>query len=118
MTRHERTPDELRRGIDRRDNDTLNWFLKGVTIQVTHRTDNRRPKYKVSYVDSQPADLARFRYDNKDITVAQYFKDAYGRSLQYGRLPCIVIVKPDKSKSYFPLEVCEICPGMCFFFIK
>jgi hypothetical protein len=116
MSYKERTPDDLRRGIDRKEIDTLNWFLKGVMIYVTHRSDNRRPKYKVTYVDSQPADVARFRHENRDITVSQYFKQAYGRNLQYGRLPCIVVVKPDRSKSYFPLEVCEIVSGMCFFF--
>ena len=111
MVRHERTLDELRRGLDRRDVDAINAFLRGVMIFVTHRSDNRKPKHKVTYLDSQPADIARFKHDNKEITVAQYFKETYGRTLQYGRLPCIVVVKPDKSKSYFPIEVCEICPG-------
>ena len=84
-------------------------------MYVTHRSDNRKPKYKVSYVDSQPADLAKFRQGNKETTVARYFRDTYGQSLQFARLPCIVVVKPhDKSKSYFLLEVCKICPGMLY----
>jgi len=111
--RHEKSRDDLRRGLDRREIDTINWYLKGIMMYVTHRSDRRKPKYKISYVDNQPADLAKFKQGNKETTVAKYFRDTYGQSLQYARLPCIVVVKPhDKSKSYFPLEVCEICPGM------
>ncbi|GES92065.1 piwi domain-containing protein [Rhizophagus clarus] len=109
--RHEKTRDELRRGLDRREIDTLNRFFRNVMIFVTHRTDNRKPKHRVSYIDSQPADQARFKQGNKEITIAQYFKDTYKHTLQFGRLPCIVVNKPDKTKVFFPLEVCEICPG-------
>ncbi|CAG8607400.1 5899_t:CDS:10, partial [Diversispora eburnea] len=110
--KHEKTRDELRRGLEKREIDALNWYLKGSMVCVTHRGDNRKPKYKVSFLTSEPADIAKFKQDNRDITVSQYFKEQYGKPLQYGRLPCVVVIKPqDRSKSFFPLEFCELTTG-------
>ncbi len=42
------------------------------------------------------------------MTITQYFKEAYNKTLEFGKLPCIIF-----SKKYFlPLEVCVVLPGL------
>ncbi len=64
----------------------------------------------MSFVDKKPANRV---YPNRDrnITVVYQFRNDYGWPMQYGNLPCLVVAQ-GRRKSYFPFEVCEICPGM------
>ena len=53
-------------------------------------------------------DRLKFRnQDNKEMTITQYFKEAYNKTLKFGRLLFIMVGK----KYYIPLEVCVILSG-------
>ncbi|CAG8711565.1 5497_t:CDS:2, partial [Funneliformis mosseae] len=66
--KHEKSRDDLRQGLDQNEIDFLNWYLKGVRVFVTLRSDYRKQKYRVFRVDRQSADVARFKQGNKEIT--------------------------------------------------
>ncbi|CAG8932475.1 unnamed protein product [Penicillium salamii] len=64
------------------------------------------------------ADNVQFWYEDGDnggyITVTEYFRRRYNRSLKYGATHPIVNVGSRKSASYLPAELCEILPGQIF----
>ena len=85
--------------------------LKGIKFRVTHRENKRKSKYTVDDISKKPADKDTFRdEENRETSVAQFFASKY-RRLDFEKLPCILVKAGNKHNSY-PLEVCEILPGL------
>ncbi|RUS30516.1 Piwi domain-containing protein [Jimgerdemannia flammicorona] len=88
----------------------LNREYRGTEIEITHRGGDNRPRFKIERFTMQTAEKLKFRDDqtNKELSVANYFKQQYNAQLKYGAyLPCVVIVKK-KREIFFPVELCRI----------
>ncbi|CAG8442443.1 2214_t:CDS:2 [Diversispora eburnea] len=102
-----RQPEDLFRGIDR-ERSKLERELKGLKVCVNHRDENiRKRRYKILKLTQQSADKAKFEYEGKNITVAQYFQKVRNIRLKYPMLPCVVVRKD----TFFPMEICDVIPG-------
>ncbi|XP_067141267.1 protein argonaute-2-like [Centruroides vittatus] len=84
--------------------------LKSLKITVNHL--QYKKTYKINSVTSEPARYVYFTWERENspfhISVVDYFKKQYGE-LRYSHLPCICVGNTTKY-SYFPLEICEVCP--------
>ncbi|KRX19719.1 putative protein tag-76, partial [Trichinella nelsoni] len=77
--------------------------LKGVCIHTTHRNQDRI--YRIKNILSTAVSM-KFEKDGKEVSVAEYFCDAYG-PLKYPNLPLVQV--GSKSKPiYFPVELCQV----------
>ena len=101
---NKRNVDDLRR-IQDRDRAKLEKSLKNLKVYVTHRGENAsKRRLRITKLTNTPASSTKFEADGKQLDVASYFNNTYGRRLQYPFLPCIVARK----KIYLPMEVCNV----------
>ncbi|KAJ8426313.1 hypothetical protein Cgig2_007836 [Carnegiea gigantea] len=100
---------ELTRPLSDADRVKVKKALKGVTVSTEHTGSKRC--YKVAGLSSEPSNQLMFSLNNQDreISVAQFFKDKYKRLLRFPSLPCIQI--GSKRPTYLPMEVCKIVSG-------
>ena len=63
-----------------------------------------RRTLKVKGLDRKSPSEYKFDCDGKEITIAQYFKNKYGHTLQYPKLPCLDVGTKDKP-NLVPIEV-------------
>jgi len=105
-----RNPNDISRGLSQRDFATLEKSLKNVKVVTTHRGESTR-MYRISKLTPETADKRTFKLDDgSSMSVGQYFKKTYGRSLRHGNLPC-VLVGDVKRGIALPMEVCKIVPS-------
>lgn len=87
--------------------------LKNIKIEVTHLRNYRR-KYRIFRLVKETPKQIEFEMTqngrNVIKTVAAYFRERYGKILEFPNLPCIQVY-PESKKSYLPIEVCEIVAG-------
>ncbi|KAM0056645.1 putative post-transcriptional gene silencing PAZ-Argonaute family [Helianthus debilis subsp. tardiflorus] len=87
--------------------------LKGVKVEITHRGTMRR-RFNISGLTSQATRELQFTVDGDGDTVTKYvvdyFKDAYGFSIQHVHWPCLQLGGTHR-KNYMPMEVCKIVAG-------
>ncbi|CAG8794451.1 3251_t:CDS:2, partial [Racocetra fulgida] len=104
-----RSPDDLRRGLQERDRQTVERAIKNLKIRVIHRGDApaSRRKYKIMKLTNTPASHTRFDIEGTTQDVATYFQQQYRKRLNFPFLPCVVVRKD----VFFPMEVCEIIEG-------
>ncbi|KRZ66081.1 Protein argonaute-3, partial [Trichinella papuae] len=77
--------------------------LKGVSIHTTHRNQDRI--YHIKDICGTARSVV-FEKDGKKVSIAEYFRDAYG-PLKYPNLPLVQV--GSKSKAiYFPVELCQV----------
>ncbi|CAI2164293.1 15995_t:CDS:10 [Funneliformis geosporum] len=101
---------DMKLGLYDEERNFLNKMLKGIKIFVRYR-DDKRDNFTIDGLTRESADTTTFNgQDNKSSTVSQYFQETYGKKLEFGKLPCIIV----KKKIYLPLEVCEIIPDQPF----
>lgn len=74
---------------------------------VTNHLKDRKITFKADEISDKSADQIIFRHEEKDISVADYYKKKYIR-LQYPNLPCVVRKRKGGENLYFPLEVINI----------
>ncbi|KAI9140301.1 Piwi domain-containing protein [Paraphysoderma sedebokerense] len=106
-----RNPNQLRQGLGNdRDFIKVEKALKNVKIMTIHRKDSKK-KFRVARISKDSAERVVFKLqDGSSSTVGQYFRQTYGRSLEYGNLPC-VLVGDVKKGVYLPMEVCQVVEG-------
>ncbi|KRX11882.1 putative protein tag-76, partial [Trichinella nelsoni] len=75
----------------------------GVCIHTTHRNQDRI--YRIKNILSTAVSM-KFEKDGKEVSVAEYFCDAYG-PLKYPNLP-LVQVGSESKPIYFPVELCQV----------
>lgn len=92
-----------------RDIFAIEKVLKNIKVCVTHRGDMRR-KYKVLAFTRFSSDQVFFRFNDKDISVMQYFQEHYNMTLRHPFLPCLIVGNIGRPV-YLPIEVCDIVPG-------
>ena len=106
-----RSVDELRRGINERDRTKLEKTLKNLKIQINHRGESNKRKYKIQKLTPSPAERTVFKdQDGNEMSVAAYFSKRYNIRLQFPYLPCVVV----KKELFLPMEVCDIVAGQRF----
>ncbi|XP_035838402.1 protein argonaute 1A isoform X3 [Helianthus annuus] len=95
------------------DADRIKKALKGVKVEITHRGTMRR-RFNISGLTSQATRELQFTVggDGDTVTkyVVDYFKDAYGFSIQHVHWPCLQLGGTHR-KNYMPMEVCKIVAG-------
>ncbi|PIN03833.1 Translation initiation factor 2C (eIF-2C) [Handroanthus impetiginosus] len=103
--------DVLSRPLSDSDRVKVKKALRGVKVEVTHRSNIRR-KYRVSGVTTQPTRELVFPVDNNSTmkSVVEYFHEMYGFTIQYTHLPCLEVGNQKKA-SYLPMEACKIVEG-------
>jgi len=96
----------LNRTLEQKDFRSFRNFIKNVEIIYNAPACfGVRPKvYKVADVSEQPSFRLMFTYENKKISVQQYF-ELRGYKLKYPNLNCVAV---GANKSYLPLELCTI----------
>ncbi|KAF9976844.1 Eukaryotic translation initiation factor 2C [Actinomortierella ambigua] len=102
--------DDLRRPLVEKDRARLERTLRGLQVQVTHRSDNPRP-LKIMRVTSTSARQTMFTKDSVSVDVFTYFERTYGRRLLYPHLPCVTTSKG----AAIPIELCSVVPGQPHF---
>ncbi|KAJ3192042.1 hypothetical protein HK101_007147 [Irineochytrium annulatum] len=94
----------------------INNMLSKARIQVNHRGDMKR-KYRFNRVTEQNSHQAHFKVEHdgksEEITVYEFFKTHYGRTLTYPDAPCLC-VGPASKENMLPIEVCDIPQGQPF----
>ncbi|KAF9951047.1 eukaryotic translation initiation factor 2C, 2 [Mortierella alpina] len=107
----------------RRTSPPINWqkverVIKGLRITVTHR-DRTKRSFKIMKLTTTPARDTKFTLSSggdeaagispaeREIDIVTYFKETYGKVLQYPMLPCVSVGRT----ALLPLEVCSIVEG-------
>ncbi|KAI6223773.1 hypothetical protein M3Y99_01430900 [Aphelenchoides fujianensis] len=86
-------------------------FLRGLFFLPVHRTASR--PMRVADISDTTAATQYFEQEGHWISVQRYFKEQYGRDLQHPQLP-LVVVKNGDTKTFYPLELCEVAPNQRF----
>ncbi|XP_055830297.1 protein argonaute 5-like [Solanum dulcamara] len=84
--------------------------LKGVKVEVSHQGIRR---YRISGLSNRPARELMFSVDGteREISVADYFRQKYNIVLRYPMLPAIQSGSNLKKPVYLPMEICKIVSG-------
>ncbi|KAG0342673.1 Eukaryotic translation initiation factor 2C [Podila horticola] len=100
----------------RRTSPPLNWIkveraIKQLRVTMTHRRGNLRGS-RITGLSRRSALETTFKMAKQDgteqeISVAEYFKQAYNRTLDYPMLPCVRIGR----ETLVPIEACKVLPG-------
>ncbi|KAJ3370635.1 hypothetical protein GGF31_003949 [Allomyces arbusculus] len=108
----------LSQGLTSRDRFKIEPLLRQVVVIATHRC-GAKLRYRVLHLTPKGADKCLFMYapaeggTPQEMSVAQYFKIKYGISLQYPKLPCLVVRTPQRSVM-LPMECAMIAPDQKF----
>ncbi|KAI8463604.1 MAG: Piwi domain-containing protein, partial [Monoraphidium minutum] len=107
-----RSPADLSRGLGERDLRALSRELRGVRV-VVERPGGKVIRKTIWGLSKVGADRTMFFYEpeKKEISVVQYFKAAYGITLQCPRLPCVNVSKDSSRVVWLPAEMCRILSG-------
>lgn len=99
-----------RRGFPERERVRLQRFISGVRVVTNYPDANGRksstPRVIKKLSNAGASDLAFKMRDGTTMTVAQYFRQTYNKSLRFPELPCVEV----GSGALLPLELCEV-PG-------
>jgi eukaryotic translation initiation factor 2C len=98
------------RRLDERQARAVSKAVKGLKIEVTHRSSGRI--YTVMGLSPQPADQIRFMNEEvgAEQTIAAYFQSKYKKQLRYPSLHCVRMGSKRKP-TFFPIEVCKVVAG-------
>lgn len=88
--------------------EALSRALRGLHVKVTHQRHPR--KYKIKNVMDRPARETMIDYQNRKISVVQYFADSYQKILSFPNLPCLHM-QTGSNTTYIPMETCVIVEG-------
>eukprot|EP01018_Ginkgo_biloba_P029286 Gb_13708 [translate_table: standard] len=88
--------------------------LRGLKVKVNHRRTSQ--KFTVWRLTKQITRDLKFEIceDNgqkKIVGLVDYFKQRYGRDIQFQLLPCLDLSKTQERTNYVPMEFCDICEG-------
>ncbi len=78
--------------------------IKAIKVETTHI----KRKQKASGLSVKSAKDETFDCEGRRVSVLNYFKDKYNKTLQYPELPCIQI---GQKKNLIPLELCRVVDG-------
>jgi len=102
---------ELSRSFGNREHRTIKTALKGLRVIV----DRQGKKYKkqIRGVGDSPANRTMFwnEEQKKDMSVADYFQQAYGLKLRFANLPPVNVSSDPSKKNWQPMELCTLAPG-------
>ena len=101
---------QLTASLDGQQKNAFERLIRGLKVEVSHRGDSFRKKFKVLGLGKSPQEITFIDQDGKENSVSSYFASRYNIQLQYPRLPCIVVGSSDKH-SFLPIEVCRIPNG-------
>lgn len=88
---------------------TIQSDLKGKQFFLSHT--KAKIRRKASELDlKNTARTYTFEWENKTVTVEQYFQAKYGKTLEHPNWP-LVFVKRSNKVEYYPLEVCVLESG-------
>ncbi|MQM04717.1 hypothetical protein Taro_037521 [Colocasia esculenta] len=95
--------------LDNWQRKNVEWELKGLKIMVIHREERR--KFTIFGLTSLKANDIRFNDDNSgsSLRLVDYYRDKYGREIQYRQLPCLELSK--NKQNYVPMEFCRLVEG-------
>ncbi|KAF8744839.1 argonaute family, partial [Rhizoctonia solani] len=100
-----RLPADLAR-LNSRDLRSLASHLRGLRIAITYLT-GKKPEKSIMDLTDKGASQFMFESNGKKISVADYFKQTYKKTLQFPQLPCVKV----SQTSVIPMEFCEVLPG-------
>lgn len=88
-----------------------NAAIRGIRVEVRHGAAVKR-RYLCTGLTQQAADEAVFENEKEStsMTVADYFRQAYGMQLRLARLPCLNMGRGNKP-NWQPIELCWIAKG-------
>ncbi|KAJ3365839.1 hypothetical protein GGF31_008433 [Allomyces arbusculus] len=100
-----------------RDRSKLEKLLRQAIVIAKHRRDSKL-RHRVLRLSREGADRCMFMYAPEggapqQLSVAQYFKLKYDVTLQYPKLPCLIVGTPLKSVM-LPMECATIAPDQKF----
>lgn len=75
----------------------------------------------VNGITENSANDIKFDFNDRKVSVAEYFEKVYSIKLRYPRLPCVIekkITNKGINNAFFPLEVLKICEGQRVSFDK
>lgn len=93
-----------------RERTLVEHFLRSVRIEVTHREGSRR---KYTILGLSPTSAAKTFFEDqagKKSSVADYFSNKYNLTLEYPRMPCLIVSSNQRS-IFLPMEVCRVPAG-------
>ncbi|CAE6431878.1 unnamed protein product [Rhizoctonia solani] len=100
-----RQPADLAR-LTPRELHSLASHLRGLRIAITYLT-GKKPEKSIMGLTDKGASQFMFESNSKKISVADYFKQTYRKTLQFPQLPCVKV----SQTAVIPMEFCEILPG-------
>ncbi|KAJ2922390.1 hypothetical protein H1R20_g14704, partial [Candolleomyces eurysporus] len=86
-------------------------FVKGVRVQTVHLGYRRT----VKTLSNKTARTHRFKvqeYEDREMSVEEYFKRKYNRTLKYPDMPLVDV--GGAKQNFLPAELCEILPNQAF----
>ncbi|KAJ3294810.1 eukaryotic translation initiation factor 2C, 2 [Borealophlyctis nickersoniae] len=102
-------PDALQRPLPDREVQRLEKTVKGLRVQTSHRGAAGRRIFRIAKLGDTSL-RTTFTVEGRTKTIAEYFKEQYGKDLQYPNLPVLVVGDPSKNM-FLPMEVCDVVPG-------
>lgn len=92
----------------------------GICVEANHM--KKKHIILVNGVSDTGADKLMFKFNDIEISVAQYFSKVYNITLRYPKIPCVIESKATKSgthiKAYYPIELLTISEGQRVSFDK
>ncbi|KAF3450049.1 hypothetical protein FNV43_RR06128 [Rhamnella rubrinervis] len=92
--------------------------LKGLKVYVTHH--ETKQKYTINGFTNEIAGDCTFDVEDPNgqnpperIRLYNYYRDRYGKDIEYKDLPCLDLEKPGK-RNYVPMEFCVLAGGQRF----
>jgi eukaryotic translation initiation factor 2C len=104
--------DAFPNGLDSTQIRILRNEIRGLKIEQVFVPAGQRKEKIIDNLSDKPATIVEFPddQDNRTKTVAAYFKERYGCTLQHPQLPCIEVAAGKRS-TYIPLELARIVAG-------
>ena len=92
------------RRLDERQRRKFAKEMKAIKVETTHM----KRKQKCSGLSFKSAREETFDCEGRRVSVVDYFREKYGKQLQYPELPC---VKIGQKGSLIPMELCRVIDG-------